>query len=108
MGRNNSLATDSEPGERITLNGRVLNRNKETLGNGVRTFWQADAQGRYSNFDPGEWRMVILEEKPKRTQMAPFYYIQLDPLNIQFQTKARPDCSLARLVGTPGGLPTFT
>ena len=50
---NNSLATDSEPGERITLNGRVLNRNKETLGNAELDFWQADAKGRYSNFDPG-------------------------------------------------------
>ena len=51
--KNNSLAKESEPGERITLNGRVLDRNQNPLGNAELDFWQADSNGRYSNFDAG-------------------------------------------------------
>ena len=50
---NNSLAKDSEPGERMTLQGRVLDKKQELIGNAELDFWQADSKGRYSNFNTG-------------------------------------------------------
>ena len=50
---NGVLATDNEPGERMTLSGQVLGQRREPVKNAELDFWQADAKGRYSNFDPG-------------------------------------------------------
>ena len=47
------LAGSGEPGERVTISGRVVKSNGEPIKNAELDFWQADAKGRYSNFDSG-------------------------------------------------------
>ena len=49
---NGQLAGDEEPGERLTVRGTVHGGDGKPLADTVLDFWQADAQGRYSNFDP--------------------------------------------------------
>ena len=46
------LASDDEPGERLTLRGTVRDADGKPLAETVLDFWQADAKGRYSDFDP--------------------------------------------------------
>lgn len=46
------LAADDEPGERLTVRGIVRDVDGKPLSDAIVDFWQADAEGRYSNFDP--------------------------------------------------------
>jgi len=46
------LASADEPGERLTIQGTVRDPAGKPLADTVLDFWQADAQARYSNFDP--------------------------------------------------------
>ena len=46
------LAGDDEPGEHVTMTGTVRGVEGEPIAGAVLDFWQADAAGRYSGFDP--------------------------------------------------------
>jgi len=47
------LARFSEPGERLAVSGSVLSTDGVSISNAELDFWQADADGRYSNFSEG-------------------------------------------------------
>ena len=47
------LATDTEGGDRLVVSGTVRDFAGEPLSGAVLEFWQCDAKGRYSNFNPG-------------------------------------------------------
>jgi catechol 1,2-dioxygenase len=42
-----------EQGDRLVVTGIVRDVEGDTIADAVLDFWQADAQGRYSGFDPG-------------------------------------------------------
>jgi catechol 1,2-dioxygenase len=50
---NGKLASDDEPGDRLVMHGTVRGTDGKPLEGAVLDFWQADAQGAYSNFSPG-------------------------------------------------------
>jgi catechol 1,2-dioxygenase len=50
---NGQLARSDEAGERLTVSGTVLSTDGEVIKDAELDFWQADAQGRYSNFNEG-------------------------------------------------------
>jgi protocatechuate 3,4-dioxygenase alpha subunit len=45
----NTLASESDPGERITIAGRVLDGAGEAINDAMIEIWQADAAGRYAH-----------------------------------------------------------
>lgn len=47
------LALNGEAGDQLVVSGIVRDIEGKLLSGTVLDFWQADAQGRYSNFDPG-------------------------------------------------------
>lgn len=53
------LATKGEAGDRLVVSGIVRDVQGEPLSGAVLDFWQADAQGRYSGFDPGPPEMNL-------------------------------------------------
>ncbi|MGA7876664.1 MAG: dioxygenase [Desulfoferrobacter sp.] len=53
------LASESEAGDRLIVSGVVRNVEGKPLAGAVLEFWQADAQGRYSGFDPGPSKMNL-------------------------------------------------
>jgi len=50
---NGQLARPNEAGERLTVSGSVLSTEGGIIKNAELDFWQADAKGRYSNFNEG-------------------------------------------------------
>ncbi len=50
---NGQLASADEPGDRLVLHGIVRGTDGKPLENAVLDFWQCDAKGAYSNFNPG-------------------------------------------------------
>lgn len=53
------LAAKGEAGDRLVVSGVVRDVEGEPLSGAVLDFWQADAQGRYSGFDPGPPEMNL-------------------------------------------------
>lgn len=53
------LASKGEAGDQLVVSGIVHDIEGKLLSGTVLDFWQADAQGRYSNFDPGPPEMNL-------------------------------------------------
>jgi len=53
------LASKDETGDRLVVSGIVRAVEGKPLSGAVLDFWQADARGRYSNFDPGPPEMNL-------------------------------------------------
>jgi catechol 1,2-dioxygenase len=56
---NGRLASEDEAGDRLVVSGSVRNVEGKPLAGAVLDFWQADARGRYSNFNPGPPEMNL-------------------------------------------------
>jgi catechol 1,2-dioxygenase len=56
---NGRLASKGEAGDRLVVSGVVRNVERQPLAGAVLDFWQADARGRYSNFNPGPPEMNL-------------------------------------------------